>query len=1253
MSDPVTITGRSAVAHDRQTGSPAGGGSQSRDAAAAARKSAPIDDFLTAIEPFFHNSSIVYVDAGAHSGAVLQVIAERGPRLRSALLVEPNPASFAALEERVGRLELADRARCFNLALSDTPGRLRFVDADTMSKVVDPDAAATWPGRTFEVDATTLDALAAELPKPHINLLKIDVEGSELSVLEGAQGLLGMQAIDMIYVEAGMDPDTTQQTYYRRIEDALATHGYKLFRIFEQVHQWREDSPLLRRVNLAFMSPDFAAAHPYRLSAALLQKSRANEALKRQLEAEAKASKLARDEIEHLRKVEAALAAETQALSRLRAEHEALRQQLEAETAERARARTEVEKMREADAEARRSRQRLQAEELARQEELVAKASADLASQKSAVAAMRAEGAALHKYAVTLEKKYLDILQSESWRVMEPARRLARLLKGRSAPTPFIPRLLGAAARTVWGGGSSKKGGTQKKPKVRPLDEKLWGGFSRQALVDIEALKAAEGTPSADRAEAAWSLARWYGAHGDFDLAYQNLRQMHAADPSSAVAMRSILLEAGCLLQRGAQDDARLLLEKALRARPGNPHLYLAMANAVAAGPGGQSLDDERLGWVNRIYSDTGLEPLKLLDPARPFAIDNLTADARPAEAEGQPKVTVIMPVYRAAATLAFALRGLAGQTWQNLEILVVDDCSPDDTVAVAEAFAATDPRVRVLPQSDNRGAYAARNAGLRAATGDFITTHDADDWSHPQKIEMQVRQFLKHPQTIANHSQWIRGTNDLIFQGLFRPWSGLMSKSVSSLMFQRAVMDRLGGWVEARVGADTEMMRRCEALFGDRALTAVGINAPLAFSLHEERSLTKQSKTHVKTIYYGVRRELHDASAHWRQSAPSEALTLDPTRNPCPFPVPASILPRQEEITCDLLFVADFAMVGGAFQSTFNYICAAIEAGQSVSVFHWRRYDLDVTKQINSALRDLAAEGRLRIVTPADTVRAKTVIFGYPVILRHVPDLLPEITLDNLVVVVNQMAARLHGGGDPQYDPAELRGILREAFGTEGVWAPISGHVRRLMRADPRYPAPAEATWVPLIETDVWCGEPLRWRGGHGARPVVGRHARDHYTKWPSTAAALRDAYCAGRPCSVEIMGGARHALKVITAQPSNWTVHSFGVMESAEFLRRLDFFVHYPHETYIEEFGRAVLEALAIGLPAVLPPVFRETFGDAAVYAEPAEVWDRIAALWADEAAYLAQARRGREFVLANSDWSQFPARLARTVVASPADP
>ena len=98
-----------------------------------------------------------------------------------------------------------------------------------------------------------------------ISVLKIDVEGFETRVLAGAAELLGAQAVDIVYVEAGMDPDDAQQTYCRDIEDVLLGHGYRHFRIYEQTHEWLEDSPLLRRVNIAFMSRRFAERQPYRL----------------------------------------------------------------------------------------------------------------------------------------------------------------------------------------------------------------------------------------------------------------------------------------------------------------------------------------------------------------------------------------------------------------------------------------------------------------------------------------------------------------------------------------------------------------------------------------------------------------------------------------------------------------------------------------------------------------------------------------------------------------------------------------------------------------------------------------------------------------------------------------------------------------------------------------------------------------------------------------------------------------------------
>src|SRR5690606_4097706 len=116
----------------------------------------------------------------------------------------------------------------------------------------------------------------------------------------------------------------------------------------------------------------------------------------------------------------------------------------------------------------------------------------------------------------------------------------------------------------------------------------------------------------------------------------------------------------------------------------------------------------------------------------------------------------------------------------------------------------------------------------------------------------------------------------------------------------------------------------------------------------------------------------------------------------------------------------------------------------------------------------------------------------------------------------------------------------------------------------------------------------------------VIGRHGRDHYTKWPTASEAIGAAYCANMPCDVRILGGADRALDILGTQPKNWTTYAFGSMDARTFLSDLDFYVHFPNENYIEEGARCVIEAMASGIPVILPPVFREHFGDAALYVE-----------------------------------------------------
>lgn len=100
--------------------------------------------------------------------------------------------------------------------------------------------------------------------------------------------------------------------------------------------------------------------------------------------------------------------------------------------------------------------------------------------------------------------------------------------------------------------------------------------------------------------------------------------------------------------------------------------------------------------------------------------------------------VSVIIPTHNRAAMLACAIRSVQRQTYNHLEILVVDDASKDNTAEVVASFG--DPRIHYIRHDANRGGSASRNTGISAATGEFIAFLDDDDEWEPEKTEEQLK---------------------------------------------------------------------------------------------------------------------------------------------------------------------------------------------------------------------------------------------------------------------------------------------------------------------------------------------------------------------------------------------------------------------------------------------------------------------------------------------------------------------------------
>lgn len=123
------------------------------------------------------------------------------------------------------------------------------------------------------------------------------------------------------------------------------------------------------------------------------------------------------------------------------------------------------------------------------------------------------------------------------------------------------------------------------------------------------------------------------------------------------------------------------------------------------------------------------------------------------------PKVSLIIATYNRAALLPRAVNSVLSQTCDDYEIIIVDDCSTDDTQDVIRTFA--DPRVRPFRHEVNRGAAAARNTGIAQARGDYIAFLDDDDECTPNRLADQVSVLNSRPDVGMVYG-WIEEINDV-----------------------------------------------------------------------------------------------------------------------------------------------------------------------------------------------------------------------------------------------------------------------------------------------------------------------------------------------------------------------------------------------------------------------------------------------------------------------------------------------------------
>ena len=119
----------------------------------------------------------------------------------------------------------------------------------------------------------------------------------------------------------------------------------------------------------------------------------------------------------------------------------------------------------------------------------------------------------------------------------------------------------------------------------------------------------------------------------------------------------------------------------------------------------------------------------------------------------GEPQASVILPVYNGARYIEAAITSVLEQTFTNFELLLLDDGSRDDSLAILRAYAQRDPRC-IVHTRENRGLVQTLNEGIALSRADILIRMDADDRSHPGRFEMQIAFLLEHPECVAVGSE-------------------------------------------------------------------------------------------------------------------------------------------------------------------------------------------------------------------------------------------------------------------------------------------------------------------------------------------------------------------------------------------------------------------------------------------------------------------------------------------------------------------
>lgn len=192
--------------------------------------------------------------------------------------------------------------------------------------------------------------------------------------------------------------------------------------------------------------------------------------------------------------------------------------------------------------------------------------------------------------------------------------------------------------------------------------------------------------------------------------------------------------------------------------------------------------------------------------------------------------ITVIISVYNDEQNIKTAIHSVLNQTYQNWELIIINDGSFDNTIDKIEEFRYIN-KIKIINQQKNMGTYFCYNIALTMSKGDFFCVLGSDDTFHPQKLEIQLNYLFINPNIPCVGCQYTRNNNLIT-----------VDDKEATYLYQKNIIDKIGYFDTVRFSSDSEFIYRIYKVYGKNNVHI--INQILYYAIKRQKSLTTDNKT-------------------------------------------------------------------------------------------------------------------------------------------------------------------------------------------------------------------------------------------------------------------------------------------------------------------------------------------------------------------------------------------------------------------------